>query len=132
MAPRDFPGAIIASGGGWVMAYTVEYGNKPCEHCGIGGTWDIVGPDGVAIGVSFGDKDDAEEWAGTLSHAYELGKGGAPSWDDAIAALAHGDIHEALIGHIGGIISSHQMSMGAIRSVLHLAAEYIAANKPKE
>jgi hypothetical protein len=36
--------------------------------------WDVVGPDGVALGRGFSLEEDAEEFADELSWAYEAGR----------------------------------------------------------
>lgn len=51
--------------------YTVEPEGKACPHCGLGEMWDVIGPDGVALGTSFGDKLSAEEYAEDLDGAYK-------------------------------------------------------------
>lgn len=56
-------------------AYHVERDDTHwCEHCGQGARWDVVGPDGVAIGTTFLKAIDAEETVFMLSRAYELGR----------------------------------------------------------
>jgi DNA-directed RNA polymerase subunit RPC12/RpoP len=56
------------------MPYTVEVDDREtCPHCGSKRVWNVVGPDGVALGVSFGDKEDANEVADDLSRAYLAG-----------------------------------------------------------
>lgn len=63
------------------LPYTVERGDWPCADCGRGGTWDVVGPDGVALGISFGDEQHAHDRADELSRAYLAGA------QDAIKSL---------------------------------------------
>ena len=53
--------------------YAVERSEDGCLHCGTGGTWDVIGPDDVAIGVSFHNRDDADEIAEWMSRAYWAG-----------------------------------------------------------
>jgi len=53
--------------------YYVEQGNTGCYACNKGITWDIIDPNGVALGQSWGDKDEAEWIAEQLSYAYEFG-----------------------------------------------------------
>lgn len=55
-----------------VDRYRVE-ANPGCGTCGRGGSFDVVGPDGIAIGTSFDDEADAQERAGELSAAFRLG-----------------------------------------------------------
>jgi hypothetical protein len=54
-------------------AYAVERGARGCDHCGTGGTWDVIGPDDVALGTSFTFEDDAYELAGFMNMAFEAG-----------------------------------------------------------
>lgn len=55
-------------------AYHVEAApGTPCPTCHGGALYDVVGPDDVAIGMSFEDIVDAEETAAMLNAAY--GKG---------------------------------------------------------
>jgi hypothetical protein len=52
--------------------YKVEIDDsRACDHCSSGAYWDIVGPDGVALGRSFGDPEDAEDVAEDLNRARE-------------------------------------------------------------
>jgi len=53
--------------------YTVEVDHGGCKHCGAGKTYTVVGPDGVAVGRSFGDKDDADDLAADMNQAWRLG-----------------------------------------------------------
>lgn len=56
-------------------AYRVEMDDSGvCGCCGRGAMWDVVGPDGIALGRSFGGKDEAEDYARDLSFAYEAGR----------------------------------------------------------
>ncbi len=57
-----------------IPAYYVEAEKKPCEHCGEGGQWNVVGPGEVALSTSYSDKEDADWIAGELNHAYEMGR----------------------------------------------------------
>lgn len=41
--------------------YKVEPDEEGCAHCGRGKTWVVVGPDGVALGESWGLDADGEE-----------------------------------------------------------------------
>lgn len=54
--------------------YRVEVEHGGCETCGDGKQWCVVGPDDVALGITFGVKEDAEELADMLSDAYVMGK----------------------------------------------------------
>lgn len=55
-------------------AYHVEVDQPACEHCGLGETYNIVDLTGCAIGVSFSDRTDAEEWQMELDRAYRAGQ----------------------------------------------------------
>ena len=56
-------------------AYRVEESDsKGCEKCGSGKLWDIVGPDGYALGTSWGDKEFVDDLADWLNDAYVAGK----------------------------------------------------------
>jgi hypothetical protein len=54
--------------------YTVEVDSGPeCINCGAGTQWTVVGDD-IAIGESFGRKEDAEELAEYMNQAFEQGR----------------------------------------------------------
>ena len=54
--------------------YRVESADDPCTHCGSGATWDVVyKPDEIALGTTYGTKDDAEEIADDLNRAWNAG-----------------------------------------------------------
>lgn len=55
--------------------YFVEVNNDGCSRCGHDRTWTVVGPDGVALGQSWVDEDDAQDVADWLNEAYEAGRG---------------------------------------------------------
>jgi hypothetical protein len=56
-------------------AFAVEKDDsRACRDCGHGTHWEVVGPGDVALGRSFGDEEDATEWAELLSLAYEAGR----------------------------------------------------------
>jgi hypothetical protein len=56
------------------LAYKVERDDSHvCSECGRGGMWEVVGPDGMAMGVLFSDETDAHELAGMLNAAFEMG-----------------------------------------------------------
>lgn len=71
-------------------AYKVKLDRAACTACGEGTLWTVVGPDGVAIGQSFADEVDAEETAGMLNAAYELGYNKAHRKIDAALAPSEG------------------------------------------
>lgn len=53
--------------------YYVDIDEKGCTHCGRGENYVVLGPDDVAFGTTFEDRDDAEELAGMLTDAYTAG-----------------------------------------------------------
>lgn len=53
--------------------YRVEPKGKACQHCGLGEMWDVVDSDDVALGISYGSKEDAEEMADELNRAFLRG-----------------------------------------------------------
>lgn len=55
-------------------AYTVEVDCGGCECCGDGKTWTVVMPDGVAMGQSFFNSEDAESLADLLNDAFDAGR----------------------------------------------------------
>jgi hypothetical protein len=57
-----------------VNAYYVEPESDGCEKCGHGAMWNVVGPDGTAISITYGDREDADDMAEQLSRAYEDGE----------------------------------------------------------
>ena len=58
-----------------MSAYWVEMEKADhCEACGRGGQWYVIGPDDVALSVSFDRKEDAEELAGHMSAAFDAGR----------------------------------------------------------
>ena len=54
--------------------YTVEVDKPGCDHCGTGCQWTVVGPDDVAIGQSFEDKELADDIADYMNMAFDAGK----------------------------------------------------------
>jgi hypothetical protein len=54
-------------------AYFVEPEKEGCRRCGQGKTWNVIGPDDLALSTTFEDKDDAEHHASILSEAWRLG-----------------------------------------------------------
>jgi hypothetical protein len=55
-------------------AYAVEPESPPCNECGRDNGFVVVGPDGIALGITFDIVDDAEDLADHLNAAYELGR----------------------------------------------------------
>jgi hypothetical protein len=52
--------------------YVVEVEKKPCSHCGTGGLWNVVAQStDTALSTAYGDKDQAQEMADELNHAFE-------------------------------------------------------------
>jgi hypothetical protein len=56
-----------------VGPYLVEVDNGGCAHCGADKTWTVVAPDGVAVGQSWMNPDDAEAYASAMNDAFSLG-----------------------------------------------------------
>lgn len=59
--------------------YCIEQDTPGCNECGEGATWWVIGPDGVASSISYGDKEEAEFLARALNAAYELGRQSTPA-----------------------------------------------------
>jgi hypothetical protein len=55
-------------------AYFVEQADAGCERCCAGRTYAIVGPDGVGLGRTWDDADEAAVLAASLTEAFNLGK----------------------------------------------------------
>jgi hypothetical protein len=56
------------------LPYTVTADDSNrCECCGRGRTWEVVGPDGVALGIAYDNQSNADEFADDLSRAYLAG-----------------------------------------------------------
>lgn len=55
--------------------YRVEQADMPCEKCGAGGTWAVVGgpTDDTEQSVPYGDKHKAEWLADALNAAFGVG-----------------------------------------------------------
>jgi hypothetical protein len=53
--------------------YFVEPEKEGCRRCGEGKTWNVIGPDDLALSTTFEDKDDAEHHASILNEAWRLG-----------------------------------------------------------
>lgn len=79
-------------------AYRVDIDEDGCKHCRAGRTWCVVGPDGIAFGVSYRDRNDAADLADMLNIAYAMGadsKSNAPppvNPDPPIQPRASGDV----------------------------------------
>lgn len=61
--------------------YRVEVDKDGCETCGHGRMWTIVGPDNVALGESWGDKEFVDDIAQLLNEAYDAGRAGLGAAD---------------------------------------------------
>lgn len=52
--------------------YRIEVDEERCQHCLRGATWNVIGPDGIALGVSYMEEDDAQDMATMLTNAHNL------------------------------------------------------------
>lgn len=55
-------------------AYRVEPAAPACVGCGRNHGWDVIGPDGFALGVTFDDREKAEQFADDMNSAYAKGR----------------------------------------------------------
>lgn len=53
--------------------YFVAVGETGCSGCGAGRTYTVIGPDGVAIGPSWEEEDEAADHASRLNEAFYMG-----------------------------------------------------------
>lgn len=54
--------------------YWIEEDDRhACQTCTRGCAYDVVTPDGSALGISFTDEDEALNWVGNLNAAYDHG-----------------------------------------------------------
>lgn len=53
--------------------YHIDIDQQGCQTCNAGRTYTIVGPDGVALGLSWDDMNEALEWTDELNAAYNSG-----------------------------------------------------------
>ncbi len=86
--------------------YTVEPAEESCAHCHRD-RYVVVGPDGVAGGVYYNDRGDAEEQARELNDAFARGVASSTGLAEAVlsAALGHGitwDANSRTLGHDPG------------------------------
>lgn len=51
----------------------VKDDSDQCQNCSRGVMWDVVGPDDVALGTTYGDHGDAEYMADNMSDAFNMG-----------------------------------------------------------
>lgn len=82
--------------------YTVEVEQNGCERCGSGREWVVVGPDGIALGQTWSDKNEADELAERMNEAREFA-------NSALRSLAQ-TLVEALGkygGHLGACSSPY-------------------------
>lgn len=84
--PRHDKSAAPLVGADPPPAYRVEPAAAGCQECGHGTYWCIVGPDGVALGTDYFDKEAAEELAEMLTDAWHAGRSDAVAHltDDAV------------------------------------------------
>jgi len=54
--------------------YFLEVDSSGCGTCGGGRTWQIVSPDDVGTGKSWGDEEEAAHICGLINDAYRLGR----------------------------------------------------------
>lgn len=54
-----------------VTPYFIEASDS-CPKCGPLG-WNIIGPDGVSFGITYGEEEDAQEMADMLNEAFDAG-----------------------------------------------------------
>jgi hypothetical protein len=52
--------------------YRVEQDEPMCTCCLRGATWNVIQPNGVALGVAYDDEDEAREVADMLNRAHGL------------------------------------------------------------
>ena len=55
-------------------AYVVIIDQDGCKECGHGRTFQVVGPDDVALGTTWEDLEFAQQIAEQLNDAYKLGE----------------------------------------------------------
>lgn len=60
-------------------AYTVAQDDAGCATCFHGRTYNIVGPDGVAFGQSWGDADEVAVLTDMLNDAFKKGQAARPT-----------------------------------------------------
>jgi len=58
--------------------YFVEVDDLGCSRCGHNRTWTIVGPDGTAVGQSWGDFHEASFIVDLANEAFANGKSNTP------------------------------------------------------
>ncbi len=52
--------------------YTIEPSAPPCTACGHQSSWDVIGPEGIALGQSFAEEEGAQDHADSLNQAHAL------------------------------------------------------------
>ena len=70
--------------------------------CGSGAFWNVVGPDDVALGNCYGNKEEAEEMADELSSAYEKGRQGGREHVHAATAEIRAALEKMMLEMQGG------------------------------
>jgi hypothetical protein len=85
-------------------AYRVEAESTPCAHCGNGGTWNVVGPDDMALGIIFTVQEDADDVAEQMNIAFDAGRQSS----DLLAALREARACLVIEGYVGrGAMTEH-------------------------
>lgn len=59
--------------------YSVEVDDDGCERCQAHRTYSVLCPDGAAVGVSYENRDDAEDLARYMNEAFWAGREAAPT-----------------------------------------------------
>ncbi len=55
--------------------YFIEVDQQGCSKCNAGRSWNVVGPDGVALSTSYMEEEDAQDLADDLNDAFGKGVG---------------------------------------------------------
>lgn len=82
------------------IIYRIEREVDPdsCKACRHGDMWNVVGPDDIAISMSYEREEDAEDMAEQLSRAFILGrKTGGHLLIDEITASAMAEMHGSAV-----------------------------------
>lgn len=62
-----------------ILPYRVELDTQGCKTCGHDAQWCVVNPDGVAMGKTWGDRDEAQWFAEMLKMAHDAGASPQPT-----------------------------------------------------
>jgi hypothetical protein len=54
--------------------YFIEIEKAPCDKCGGGKTWNVIGPNGQALSTSWSDEEHAQDVADECNSAFDLGR----------------------------------------------------------